>query len=225
MVAMTRTSGVPRITLGTGIIGHGHAKIAERGHIPWLSLIVGMFACTLCIIKRKRKQKRLKAVHGAKALVCFCSSCPVRVVLFLTIVDPNIWSQSQGWSMASHSRTPIDELGSGRSPLRRPRGGRGGGDRVVVEQVVEKVASAGPVNFPLLTKTNYNDWALLIKIKLKARLLWAAVDSSNVDFHVDHMVLDAICSAVPPELISTLTTKPSAREAWESINIMRVGRD
>jgi hypothetical protein len=41
----------------------------------------------------------------------------------------------------------------------------------VVERVVEKVASAGPVNYPLLTKTNYNDWALLTKIKLEARLL------------------------------------------------------
>jgi hypothetical protein len=65
--------------------------------------------------------------------------------------------------MASRSRTPVDELGRGRSPSRRPRGGRGG-ERLVVE----KVASAGPANYPLLTKTNYNDWALLMKIKLEA---------------------------------------------------------
>jgi hypothetical protein len=39
------------------------------------------------------------------------------------------------------------------------------------------------------------------------------------------MALNAIGSAVPPELISTLVTKSSAREAWESIKIMRVGRD
>jgi hypothetical protein len=72
--------------------------------------------------------------------------------------------------MMSRSHTPVDELGRGRSPSRRPQGGRGGGDRVV-EQVVEKVASAGPVNYPLLTKTNYNDCTLLMKIKLEARLL------------------------------------------------------
>jgi hypothetical protein len=70
--------------------------------------------------------------------------------------------------MASRSHTPIDELGRGWSPSRRPRGGRGGGERLVVERVVEKVASAGLANYPLLTKTNYNDWALLMKIKLEA---------------------------------------------------------
>jgi hypothetical protein len=36
------------------------------------------------------------------------------------------------------------------------------------------------------------------------------------------MAMDAICGAVPPEMISTLVTKPLAREAWESIKTMRV---
>jgi hypothetical protein len=74
--------------------------------------------------------------------------------------------------MTSRSRTPVDELGRGRSPPRRPRGGHSVGDCVVVDRVVEKVASTGPVSYPLLMKTNYNDWALLMKIKLEARLLW-----------------------------------------------------
>jgi hypothetical protein len=32
----------------------------------------------------------------------------------------------------------------------------GGGGQLVIERVVEKVTSAGPTNYPLLTKTNYN---------------------------------------------------------------------
>jgi CHAD domain-containing protein len=95
----------------------------------------------------------------------------------------------------------------------------------VVERVVEKMASAGPVNYPPLTKTNYNDWALLMKIKLQARLLWVADASDDVDFQVEHMALDAICSVVPPEMISTLATKPSVKEAWESIKTMRIDVD
>jgi hypothetical protein len=51
------------------------------------------------------------------------------------------------------------------------------------------------------------------------------VDPGDVDFQVDRMALDDICSAVPPELISTLATKPSTREAWESIKTMRIGVD
>jgi hypothetical protein len=42
---------------------------------------------------------------------------------------------------------------------------------------------------------------------------------------VDHMALNAICSAVPPEMISTLATKPSVKQAWESIKTMRTGAD
>jgi hypothetical protein len=34
VVAMTRTDGVPRIALDVRIVGRGHAKIAERGHVP-----------------------------------------------------------------------------------------------------------------------------------------------------------------------------------------------
>jgi uncharacterized membrane protein YgcG len=36
------------------------------------------------------------------------------------------------------------------------------------------------------------------------------------------MAFDAICSVVPPKMISTLATKPSAKEAWESIKTMRI---
>jgi hypothetical protein len=82
--------------------------------------------------------------------------------------------------MVSRSRTPVNELGRGRSPPRRPRGGHGGGDCVVVDRVVEKVASTGPVSYPLLMKTNYNNWTLLMKIKLEARLLWVVQASLPV---------------------------------------------
>jgi hypothetical protein len=65
------------------------------------------------------------------------------------------------------SHTPTDEERCRRSLSHRPSGGCGGGERLVVE----KVTSAGPTNYPLLMKTSYNDWALLMKIKLEVQLL------------------------------------------------------
>jgi hypothetical protein len=62
-----------------------------------------------------------------------------------------------------------------------------------------------------------------MKIKLEAWLLWVAVNPGNIDFQVDRMALDTICSMVLPEMISTLVTKSSAKEAWESIKTMRIG--
>jgi hypothetical protein len=44
---------------------------------------------------------------------------------------------------------------------------------------VEKVGYADPVNYPILTKMNYDQWALLMNIKLETRRLWNAVDSGN----------------------------------------------
>ncbi|WVZ76857.1 hypothetical protein U9M48_024783 [Paspalum notatum var. saurae] len=109
-----------------------------------------------------------------------------------------------------------------RSPPRRQHNGDGGR---VVERIIERVASAGPASYHVRTKSNYNDWSLLMKIKLEARCLWNAIDPGNVELHVDRMALDAICGAVPPEMISSLATKPSARAAWESLRTMRVGDD
>jgi hypothetical protein len=84
-----------------------------------------------------------------------------------------------------------------------PRRGRSlqrrapGGGQLIYEQVIEKVASAGPTNYPALTKINYNQWALLMRIKLEARGLWAMVESGDAEFQVDMMALDAIYSAIP----------------------------
>ncbi|WVZ61704.1 hypothetical protein U9M48_011534 [Paspalum notatum var. saurae] len=103
---------------------------------------------------------------------------------------------------------------------------RNGGGGWVVERIIERVASAGPASYPVLTKTNYNDWALLMKIKLQARSLWRAIDpGDDVSEPEDRMALDAICSAVPPEMVSTLTVKPTAKQAWESLRVMRIGDD
>jgi hypothetical protein len=49
-------------------------------------------------------------------------------------------------------------------------GSSGSGQRVVREIGVE------PVNWPLLTKMNYTEWALIMKIKLQARNLWEAIE-------------------------------------------------
>ncbi len=104
--------------------------------------------------------------------------------------------------------------------------GNGGNDRgLVIHRVVKESGSS--TNYPVLTKTNYNDWALLMKIKLRARCLWDAVECGRaaVELHEDRMALDGICSTVPPEMISTLATKASVKEAWDCIKTMRVGED
>ncbi|CAA6656629.1 unnamed protein product [Spirodela intermedia] len=77
----------------------------------------------------------------------------------------------------------------------------------------------------MLTKTNYSDWALLMKVKLRARLLWTAIEKGGVEPHEDMQALDALCSAVPPEMWPVIANKETAKEAWEAIATMRIGDD
>jgi hypothetical protein len=42
-------------------------------------------------------------------------------------------------------------------------------DGVVIQRVIHEVG--GGSNYPALTKTNYSDWVLRMKVKLKARAL------------------------------------------------------
>jgi hypothetical protein len=77
----------------------------------------------------------------------------------------------------------------------------------------------------MLTKTNYNEWSLLMKIKLEAKCLWNAIYPGDVEFHVDQMALDAICSVIPPKIVASIANKSSIRAAWEGIGTMHVGDD
>ena len=90
-----------------------------------------------------------------------------------------------------------------------------------VERVVRETTNFG--NWPQLTKTNYNSWLLLMKLKLQSRYLWEAIEDEDVDYHDDRSALEAICSGVPQEMVPTLATNPSTKEAWEAIRSMRIG--
>ncbi|XP_066320456.1 uncharacterized protein [Miscanthus floridulus] len=74
-------------------------------------------------------------------------------------------------------------------------------------------------------KSNYDSWSLLMKLKLQSRYLWEAIEDDDIDFHDDRSTLEAICSGVPQEMVPTLATKSSAKEAWQAIRTMRIGDD
>jgi hypothetical protein len=52
--------------------------------------------------------------------------------------------------------------------------------------------SRGGSSYPTLTKENYSDRALLMKVKLKARGLWKVVNSGGKDTQEDMMALDVL---------------------------------
>lgn len=76
------------------------------------------------------------------------------------------------------------------------------------------------------TKTNYNDWSLLMKIRLEAKCLWNTINHNDVELHVDRMALDAICSVALSEMVAstTIATKQSTRTTWYKIRTDACGR-
>jgi hypothetical protein len=83
----------------------------------------------------------------------------------------------------------------------------------------------GPANWSLLTKTNYTEWALIMKIKLQARNLWEAIEPEDVTLQEDRMALDVITSAVSYEMLASLAMKATAAEAWEAVRSLRIGSE
>jgi hypothetical protein len=82
---------------------------------------------------------------------------------------------------------------------------------------------SGGISYPVLTKTNYSDWALLMKVKLKSRALWTIVEKGGTDVHEYMMALNMLCSAVPREVVSSIAKMETGKEAWEAIATMCVG--
>ncbi|CAA0809126.1 Unknown protein [Striga hermonthica] len=65
---------------------------------------------------------------------------------------------------------------------------------VIIHRTVRDVGGA---NWPVLTRTNYGEWAVLMKVKLHARKLWRAIEEGTEDEEEDCAAMEAILSAVP----------------------------
>jgi hypothetical protein len=92
--------------------------------------------------------------------------------------------------------------------------------------VIQPVGGGGNIVYPTLTATNYIEWALVMKINLRAQGLWEAVSGMGEPGEREDMAaLAALIRAAPPEMVPVLAVKESANEAWEAIKMMRMGVD
>jgi hypothetical protein len=81
----------------------------------------------------------------------------------------------------------------------------------VVQRFIKE--SGGSTTRLMLTETNYNDWSLLMKVKIQPRQLWDAAEFDDAEFHEDWLALDALLASVPSEVVSSLTDKLTAKDA------------
>ena len=93
------------------------------------------------------------------------------------------------------------------------------------EVIVHTAREVSGTSWPTLIRTNYGEWSVTMKVKLRVRWLWNAVDKGTDNEEDDMSALEAILAAVPLEYREPLGAKNSAKEAWEAIAAMHVGSD
>ena len=79
------------------------------------------------------------------------------------------------------------------------------------------VREVSGASWPMLTRTNYGEWAVTMKVKLRARRLWNAIDKGTDNEEDDMSVLKAILAAVSAEYMEPLGAKDSAKVAWRPL--------
>ena len=81
--------------------------------------------------------------------------------------------------------------------------GDGSGSVVAAEPlpdvVVRTVREVSGTTWPTLTRTNYGEWSVTMKVKLKARRLWNAIDKGTDVEEDDMSALEAILAVMPAE--------------------------
>ncbi|XP_073360351.1 uncharacterized protein [Aegilops tauschii subsp. strangulata] len=120
-------------------------------------------------------------------------------------------SKTTGQSSAEETRA-ADALA-----LRGRPGGELGASRS------ERDVGMSSTSFPLLTRTNYPSWSLLMKVIMEAQHMWKTVDTGDVEYEEDWLAMEAILRSVPSEMVLTLGAKKTTKEAWETIKTLRIG--
>ena len=78
----------------------------------------------------------------------------------------------------------------------------------------------------MLTRTNYQEWVLLMRVNMQAQGIWHAVEPEEdevIEYREDRLALAAILRAVPADMLGSLARKRTVRSAWEAVKTVRVG--
>ena len=86
--------------------------------------------------------------------------------------------------------------------------------------------SGSTLLWPMLTSTNYTEWAMLMQCNYEAMEIWEAIEpGTNVKRPQDRQAMSALLRSVPKEMWTTLGAKKSVKEVWEVVKTMRLGAD
>ena len=77
----------------------------------------------------------------------------------------------------------------------------------------------------ILSDTNYRLWAMRMEVYLEAHGLWEVIGGEEENRKKDQLALSAILSSIPESASFEMDIKKTAKENWESLQILHVGAD
>ncbi|CAL4903867.1 unnamed protein product [Urochloa decumbens] len=83
-----------------------------------------------------------------------------------------------------------------------------------------------PLQYPMLSKSNYPAWAIKMEAYMRAQGVWDAIeakDPKQVPARKSQMALAAIYQAIPEGTLFLLSGKKTAKSAWEALKTMHIG--
>jgi hypothetical protein len=79
----------------------------------------------------------------------------------------------------------------------------------------------------MLTRTNYQEWAMLMQVNFEAAGWWDIIEpeeGGEINYRHDRLALTAIMRSVPADMLSSLRERRSSvAAAWEAIKRIRIG--
>lgn len=63
------------------------------------------------------------------------------------------------------------------------------------------------VQYPMLTYSNYNEWAMLMQVNMEAQGIWYAIEPEEedvIEYRDDRFAMAAILRSVPPKMLSAV---------------------
>jgi hypothetical protein len=80
--------------------------------------------------------------------------------------------------------------------------------------------------WPMLTKPNYTQWAMLMQCNYEAMEIWYVIEpGTNPKRSHDRQALIALMRSVPDDIWQTLEGRKTMKEAWEVVKTMCLGAD
>jgi len=85
----------------------------------------------------------------------------------------------------------------------------------------------GSLMWPMLTRSNYAEWATLMQCNFEILEVWEAIEpgGEGIKRTQDRQAMGGLLRSVPQELWQMLGAKKTVKEAWQAVKDMRVGAE